>query len=91
METVKQWGLWSSLGSHGSWFSLVSSVFTPVVKPGIMKFWLEGQGDHPQNNRDLNPVFEIVLDALVDIRSTSKLIFGGLALILVAPMKFRNG
>ena len=41
IETIKQLGPWSSLSSYGCYvFSLVASVFTLVVKLGIMKFWL---------------------------------------------------
>ena len=40
METVKQLGPWSSLGSHGYYvFTLVVWAFSLVVKPGMMKFW----------------------------------------------------
>ena len=51
METVKQSGPWSSLGSHGHYvFTLVVCVFTLVVIAGMMKIWLlvkfdiDGQG-----------------------------------------------
>ena len=41
METVKQSGFRSSLGSHGCYvFSLLASAFTLVLKLGIMKFWI---------------------------------------------------
>ena len=50
METVKESGAWSSLGCYGCHvFSILASVFTLVVKHGIMKFWLKfglkGQND----------------------------------------------
>ena len=62
VQIVKQWGAWSGLGSHGFYvFCLVASVFTLVVKLGIMKFWLvklnmilKVKVNRPQNNRDIN-------------------------------------
>ena len=62
METLKQLGPWSSLGSHGYYvFSLVASVFTLMMELGIMKFrhvklnlTLKVEVNRPQDNKDLN-------------------------------------